>query len=289
METGRLMFARQTNPSSSSVWRKLAPKCANANCLTTSLLQTINRRNDGVTVEGRRYCGADCLERALAKSVREVMNSEGKPAKARSSRLPLGLLLLQRGILTAEQLKLALAEHKRSPQLNFGDVVQRLHFASEEQVTAAVAAQWACPVFSLGDRAVENPLRIPRQFLELYGMMPVHYSEGDRRLMIGFVSSVQHQVLYTIGQITSCTVVPCFITTREYDLHLNSPSTSFLRDHELICEQILAPDSMAKIIREHVVSLGAERLRLGLCRDYFWTRIWGNKGDIDLLFRIRHD
>lgn len=283
------MFAKQSSAKNASVWRKLAPECANPNCLTKSFLQAMNHRHEGLTVDGRRYCGTECFQHAVKGMVVEIMNSQGRPSKARTSRLPLGLLLLQRGILTAEQLKLALARHKELSPMNFGDVVQQLGFATEEQVTAAVAAQWACPVFALGDRTLLNELHIPRQFLELYGMIPVHYSESERRLMIGFVSGVQHQILYTIGQITSSTVVPCFITAREYDSHLNSPTTAFLRDHETVFEDIFEPEGIARIIREHVVKFGAERFRLGLCRDYFWVRIWGNKGQADLLFRLRRD
>jgi hypothetical protein len=252
-------------------------------------LQTFNRRNAGMIVDGRRYCSVDCFEQSVKRMIADVLSSQGKSAKARGSRVPLGLLLLQRGILTADQLKIALAQHKASTELNFGDVVQQLGFATEEQVTAAVAAQWGCPVFSLGDRRLEIRLRIPRQFLELYAMLPVHYSETDRRLLIGFVSSVQHQLLYTIGHITSCTVAPCFITAREYELHLNSPSTSFVRDHEHVVEQIVSPSDMARMISDHVVEAGADRLRLGQCRDYLWVRAWGSRGETDLLFRVQQD
>jgi len=154
-------------------------------------------------------------------------------------------------------------------------------------VTAAVAAQWACPVFPLGDRRLELQVRVPRQFLELYGMLPVHYAESERRLLIGFVSGVQHQVLYTIGHMTSCTVAPCFITAREYDLHLHSPSTAFLRDDELVFEQIVENSEMARIVTNYVVQLAAERVRVDKCRDYLWARIWGRTREMDLLFRVR--
>jgi hypothetical protein len=283
------MFVKQSDSKSVSVWRKWVPQCANPNCLTKSLLQSINHRNQGMNIDGSRYCTPDCFENAVKRMINELMISQGRPAKARSSRVPLGLLLLQRGVLTAEQLKIALAQHKVSTQLNFGDVLQQLGFATKEQVTAAVAAQWACPVFALGDRRLANELHIPRQFLELYRMIPVHYSDIDRRLLIGFVSGVQHQVLYTIGQVTSCTVVPCFITGREYDSHLNSPSTPFLRDHETVFDQVLDSSAMAQIITEYVVKFAAERFRMGHCRDYFWARISGNEGEADLLFRMNRD
>lgn len=216
------------------------------------------------------------------------MAAQGKSAKTHSSRVPLGLLLLARGILTSEQLRLAL-DHQRSTELDFGNAVQQLGFATQEQVTAAVAAQWACPVFPLGDRPLQVQMRIPRQLLELYEMLPVHYAESERRLMIGFVRNVQNQVLSAIGHITSCTVVPCFITAREYELHLNSPSTPFLRDRETVFDQIREISEMAQVIKNQVSQLVAERVRLGKCRDYLWARIWGRDQEMDLLFRVRSD
>jgi hypothetical protein len=280
------MLAWQYIPKISSMWRNWTPRCADSSCSTKSLLQTIAQRHHGMTFEDRWYCGGDCLEQVVKGKIAELVTSQRKPAKARSSRVPLGLLLLSRGILTAEQLKAAL-DHQRLTHLNFGDAAQQLGFATQEQVTAAVAAQWACPVFPVGDRRLGMQIRIPRQFLELYGMLPVHFVENERRVLIGFVSSVQHQVLYAIGHMTSCTVEPCFITAREYESHLYSPSTPFLRDDELVFEQIVETAEMARIIRNYVVQLGADRVRVGKCRDYLWTRLWGRKREMDLLFRVQ--
>jgi hypothetical protein len=279
------MFATQRTPKISS-WRKLAPKCANNSCRAKSFLEAFSHRHRGLNLDGHWYCGPDCIEQVIKGKIEDLMTSQGKPVKARTSRVPLGLLLLQRGILTAEQLRVALEQH-RLTDLNFGDAVQLLGFATQEQVTAAVAAQWSCPVFSLGDRRLEVGVRIPRQFLELYGLLPVHYSELERRLLIGFVSGVQHQVLYTIGHMTGCTVAPCFITAREYQQHLHSPATPFLRDDELVFEQIVEPAEMARITRSYVVQLAAGQMRLAKCRDYLWTRIWGHKREMDLLFRVQ--
>jgi Type II secretion system (T2SS), protein E, N-terminal domain len=280
------MSASQHIPKSSSTWRKWMPQCANPTCAAKSLFETIAHRKHRLSVDGQGYCGQNCFEQAVKGKMEELMTFQGKPAKSRSSRIPLGLLLLQRGILTAEQLKVALEQH-RLTGVNFGDVVQQLGFATQEQVTAAVAAQWACPVYSLGDRPLEVRVRVPRQFLELYGMLPVHFVESERKLLIGFVSGVQHQVLYSIGHMTSCMVAPCFITAREYDLHLNSPFTTFLRDDELVFDQIVETAEMARITMNYVMQLAGERVRVGKCRDYLWVRIWGRKRETDLLFRVQ--
>jgi hypothetical protein len=281
------MSTGQNIPKLVSMWQKWAPHCANPSCAAKNLLQIIAHRNHGMRVDGQWYCGSDCFQHAIKGKIADLMTSQGKPAKVRSSRIPLGLLLLQRGILTAEQLRVALEKH-RSSELNFGDVVQQLGFATPEQVTAAVAAQWGCPVFPLGDRQLEVPVRVPRQLLELYGMLPVHFAESDRKLLIGFVSGVQHHVLYTIGDMTNCTVAPCFITAREYELHLHSPTTPFLRDDELVFEQIVEAAEMARITTNYVVQLAAERVRLERCRDYLWVRLWGRNREMDLLYRVQN-
>jgi Type II secretion system (T2SS), protein E, N-terminal domain len=280
------MFATKHSPKISSKWRKWVPKCANSNCANKTLLRSFAHRNRGMNVDGNWYCGAECFDQAVKGKIAELMTFQGRPAKVRSSRVPIGLLLLQRGILSNEQLRVALEEHKAT-ELNFGDVVQKLGFATQEQVTAVVAAQWGCPVFSLGDRPIEVKVRIPRLLMELYGMLPVHYGELERRLLIGFVNGVQHQILYTIGHMTSCTIAPCFITAREYQMHLHSPSTPFLRDDEQVFEQIVEPAEMARITRSYVVQLAAEQMRMGKCRDYLWTRIWGRNREMDLLFRLQ--
>jgi hypothetical protein len=281
------MLVRQRSPKVPSIWKNWVPQCSNPVCSTSTFLQTLTHRRHGMKVEGDWYCGTDCFEQVIKARIGELMTSQGKPARARSSRVPLGLLLLSRGILTSEQHRVALG-HQKSAELDFGDAVQQLGFATSEQVTAAVAAQWACPVFPLGDRPLEMQIRIPRRFLDLYEMLPVHYAENEKRLMIGFVRSVQHQALYTIGHITSCTVVPCFITSREYDLHLNSSSLPFLRDNELVFDEIVETAEIVRLITNYVVQLAAERVRMGTCRDYLWVRVWGHKQEMDLLFRVRN-
>ncbi len=283
---GREALLTQSSSKAPSILKNWMSQCGNTGCSTRILLRAFTHRHRGVTIENDWYCGTDCLEQVVGRKVREVMTAQHKPTRARSSRVPLGLLLLSRGVLTSEQLKLAL-EYQRSTQLDFGDSLQKLGFATQQDVTAAVAAQWACPVFHLGEGPLEVQVRIPRPLLEQYEMLPVHYSEKERRLLIGFVRNVQHQALYSIGHITSCTVAPCFISAREYQSQLRVARASFLRDYELVFEEVIDTAEMARIITNYMVQLSAHRMRVGKCRDYVWARIWGHKQEMDLLFRVQ--
>lgn len=208
--------------------------------------------------------------------------------EARSTkRMPLGLLLLSRGILTSEQLAAALSKQK-ADGINLGEAVQLLGFAGAEQVTAAVAAQWSCPVFALGGRSLSLPIRVPRRLLEQYEMLPVHFAKGDRRLTVGFVSRVEYQILSTVELITGCDATPCFITGQDFRRQLES--TALLpQENEIMLDRPTPAGEIARLGRNYISQLGAVDTRFGMCRDYFWMRIWGRQQETDLLFRMQQE
>jgi len=272
-----------------SKWRDL-PGCANPGCATKPLIQAVSKRNIGIRLFEQWFCSPDCFESGARHKIVELLSARDKHEKPPTLRMPLGLLLLSREILSHEQLKIAL-DRQRASGANFGDVVQELGFATQQQVTAAVAAQWACPVFSLGDRPLPAEVHIPRCLLELYGMLPVHFSQIGSRLMVGFVTRVQHHILYTIERMTSCTAAPCFITATEYRQHVQTLAVA-ATENEVVFEQTNAfGDSVAEIarlVRNYVSQAGAGEARFGMCGSYLWVRILGHQ-EMDLLFRMQND
>lgn len=273
-----------------SKWRDL-PWCANPACTAKPLVQAVSRRHMGMRLFEQWFCSPDCFENGAQHKIVELLSARDKQEKPPTLRMPLGLLLVSRGILSHEQLKIAL-DRQRASGANFGDVVQELGFATQQHVTAAVAAQWACPVFSLGERPLPAEARIPRCLLELYGMLPVHFSQLGRRLMVGFVTRVQHHILYTIERMTSYTATPCFITATEYRKHIQSLAAAAATENELVFERTSRFDDglteIAKLVRNYVCQAGAEEARFGMCGDYLWVRILGRQ-EMDLLFRMQND
>lgn len=267
-------------------WKGWVPRCANSNCARTALAHAVARWQSGVFLDEEWFCGPDCFQHSLDRKLSALMSSRHAQEPPPRLRLPLGLVLLSRGDLTAEQLRTALDEQRRTNE-NLGEAVQRLGFATAEQVTSAVATQWSCPVFSLANRQLVPMVRIPRHLLELYGMLPVHFSEIGRRLMVGFVSRVQYHILRTIEHITRCVATPCFITAREYWDNLHSPAFA-QRDDEIVIERTSGPGEMAWLARNYVSQIAAQQSRFGVCRDYLWMRICGPRHEMDLLFRLQH-
>ena len=246
------------------------------------LKQAVGKKHFGVSLGEEWFCSPECFECGAQKTILELLATRKAQERTAAPRMPLGLSLLSRGALTDEQLKTAL-EQQRETGMNIGEVLEKLGFATPQQVTAAVAAQWGCPVFSLGERPTPAQLRIPRQLMEMYSMMPVHYSDIGRKVMVGFVNRVEHQLLYTIEGITDCTATPCFISSTDYRRALHSLDLS--EKNEVVFDRACSTLEIARTIRSYVSQLGAERVRIGACRDYLWARVIG-RHENDLLFRL---
>lgn len=270
-----------------SVWRGWLPPCSNPACTQKPLARAIARKNTGLTVADKWICGPDCFEELAREKLSTMMSSRHAQEAPPRLRMPLGLFLVSRGDISAEQLRIVLDEQGKSGA-NVGDIVQQFGFATQEQVTAAVAAQWSCAVFPLRDRLLAAPVHVPRRLLESYGMLPVHFVETGRRLMVGFVTRVQYHILHTIEHITSCIATPCFIAAREYEQWLHS-AVFGERDNEIVFDRVSGTAEMAKLARNYVNQIGAHEARFGICRDYLWMRIWGSRNEMDLLFRLQPD
>jgi hypothetical protein len=244
-------------------------------------------RQAGISIAEEWFCSGDCFEKAALDQLSDLISTLRAKQPPRRQRIPLGLAMVSRGHLTPEQLRIVL-EEQRKTSANVGEIVQQLGFATAEQVTAAVAEQWSCPVFSLKDREVVQPVYIPRPLLELYEMLPVHFSEVGRRLMVGFVRRVPYHVLHTIEHMTACVATPCFITAQQYQKHLHSPALVG-RENEVHLERASSPPEIARVARNYVSQVGATKARFGICPDFLWIRLWTPSQEVDLLFRLQQD
>ena len=265
--------------------RGLMPRCANPACKSVSVLHGfIARSHNGAILDGNWYCSPDCFEEAIKTHVRTLILGAKPKAQRHRSRIPLGLTLLERGQISSEQLKSALSVHRGSGR-RIGDIFMEKGFATEEQITAAVASQWGVPVFDLGARFVDVQVRIPYPLLEIYSLLPVHFGEKANKLLVGFVNGVEHRILSAIERVTGIATAPCFITATDYLQHLHNVAAE-QQHEEAIFDKPASIAEMARIVRNYAVQTGADEARFGYCRDYVWARLQGARRQIDLLFRV---
>jgi len=282
-------------------WEKIAPRCSRPDCASRqSFWRRLRRRPLIILLGGARYCPDRCLERALTESFRHVRSAPLRTLAPH--RIPLGLVLLSRQQLTAEQLRTALAVQHTAGRGRIGEWLQTLGFASELQVTAALARQWSCPVLRPGSvssdsispsasssagtttpRATTHAPQIPFALLESLVMIPVEYVAATGILHMAFGEGIDYGVLYAIEQMTGCRTEPCMAVPSLLRQRLQSLSQR-RGESEVVFDRVADTAELARIVRSYCVRLAACEIKLVVCGPHLWVRLFRSSSPpLDLL------
>jgi len=227
-------------------------------------------------MRGSWYCQADCLQWALVEALGQESSARRETAVAH--RIPLGLLLLSRQQLTAAQLRTALELQRAAGKGKIGEWLQQLGFASEVQITAALARQWACPVLKTGPVAfgAGRFVPVPAILLESFQMIPVEFAESTRTLLIAFGESIDHTVLYAIEQMLGYRTEACFVSPSI----LREGLKALAQNHaakDVVFDRVDDTDECARIIGSYAARVGAEEVRMAQCGTHIWIRMEGQQ------------
>jgi hypothetical protein len=244
-------------------------------------------------MQGARYCRTECLELALADFIARARPAPCRAAIA-SHRIPLGLLLISRQQLTAAQLRIALEAQRGTDRggikMKIGAWLQQLGFATEEQVTGALARQWSCPVLRSAPVAMSaNSFpAIPVLLLEIFRMMPVEFVVASRTLLIAFSEGIDHTVLYAVEQMLGYRTEACLVCPSTLQKSLQA----LVRDRgagDVVFDGVADAGECAHIIGNYAGKLKAEEVRMARCGEHLWVRLERLGHDaVNLLLRAGH-
>jgi hypothetical protein len=251
-------------------------------------MRNLSAHKAGITMHGCWYCSSACFKAAAEKKLSDLL-STGQEQVNHVTRMPLGLILIGRNLVTAEQLREATDEQKEAGG-EIGEILVRHGFVSEKQVTGVRAVQWSCPVFSVPKHSIHTGIQIPSVLIQLYFAIPLHYVPKTKHLLVGFVHGVEYGLLYAIEQMTGCNTQPCFVTPSDFDIQMQlREQMQELYDDttpkELTFESIQTPAEMAQILCSHGVDIEADEVIISRCRDYLWARLKYGANAVDLFFR----
>jgi len=239
-----------------------------------------------ILIQGTRYCVEGCLERVLSDLLGRLHRTPKHKAGPR--RIPLGLLLLSRQQLTAEQLQAALAAQRAAGCGRIGEWLQTLGFVNEQQVTTALARQWSCPVLrseSLLQPAFDRTPQIPLALLESHLMIPVAYVEATTTLHIAFAEGIDYSVLYALEQMLGCHTEPCLAVPTALRQRLQALSAK-RGESEMLFDRVADPAEFTRIVQSYSVRVAASEIRLAACGGHVWVRLLRPAGHpLDLLLR----
>jgi len=206
------------------------------------------------------------------------------PTKAH--RVPLGLLMLSRGLVDNEQLKKALKAQKDSGCGRVGEWLRHIGAVTEEQVTQILGLQWSIPVFPLNQsrRFLEYGHLVPFPLLELAEMVPVHHVPTSQLLYVAFVDRINYSALYAVDKMLECTTEPCLAAQSQL-LGALDELRSTPRPVEVLVDNISEPWVIAKSVLAKVETLGASDVRVSGFDGFLWARLLSASGYTDMLFQ----
>ena len=117
----------------------------------------------------------------------------------------LGQVLMQRGVVTAEQLKQALEAQRREGGL-LGEILIKMGFTSEEDITQALAIQHDFPYLPLSNYEFDQELiaLIPEQIAKKYYVLPID-KMGDI-LTIVMANPLDSKAVEEVEALSKCKV-----------------------------------------------------------------------------------
>jgi Type II secretion system (T2SS), protein E, N-terminal domain len=268
-----------------ALWKLAGPTGAGRCPHSGGLWRRLRGKPSGIVLQGSWYCLDSCLEPTLAEILRST--SAALPHAAAPHRVPLGLLLLSREQLTIVQLRAALAAQRDAGQGRIGEWLQQLGFASEQQVTAALARQSSCPVLQPGSFPAQRdcPLQIPVTLLESFVMVPVAYISATAVLHMAFGEKVDYGVLNALERMLGCRTEPCLVVPSLLRERLQSLSGR-RGEREIRFDQVADVAEFTRIVRSYCVLVAACEMRIASCGAHLWVRLHRPASPpLDLLLR----
>jgi len=267
-------------------WNHLTVCCSAPDCARHGRSQpALVARFSGIYYNNGWYHNTACLKSALVNQLQHLLLSFAhEPDKP--YRLPIGLLLVNRGAITSQELRAALQLQRRAGYGRLGYWLRQIVDLNEARLTAALGQQWGCPVFPLNEHTsyAAVPGCPPFPLLAAAKAVPAYSALDGRQLHIAFSDHVDHTLLYALEEMLGCQTVACVSTESSVNLALE-----MLRRHgsgqEICFDSVHDALEITAAICSYAVQLRARRLKVVRAGGYIWAALFHKEVRRDLLFR----
>lgn len=196
-------------------------------------------------------------------------------ARTHPHRMPIGLMLLEQGQISAPALKTALAAWKRHGEetgeaVRLGRWLVESGQISEAALLRGLSAQWSCPALSLARfRAGDTAAVLPRILCEAYGAVPVRMTGG---VYLAFAGAVDRGLSYAVGRITGLRVTAGLARDGEWQ----QAEAEYRGTAAPPAQYLEAADAaaMVRALAGRIEAGKAAEARLVRVHEFWWLRLW---------------
>jgi len=123
----------------------------------------------------------------------------------------LGELLIERGVINHEQLKICL-DHQKEHKGLIGEILVELNFATEKDITQALTCQYGFPYLPLANYEIDPEVinSIPEDTCRQFCLIPI--DKIGKSLTLAMANPMNVKAAEDIESITGCTV-QAFVST----------------------------------------------------------------------------
>ena len=248
----------------------LLPRCANPGCASGWL--HLWRSRTVPVFEGGWCCSAACTRALIETAVRREMEARGGALDGHRHRIPLGLVMLEQGWITAPALRRALEMQKAAGSGRLGHWLMRCGAVSEAMVTRALGLQWNSPVLPLEFHDAEGmtPL-LPRLLVDAFGALPLRVAAG-KILYLGFEDRLDAALALAVERITGLRVESGLVAESRFRAAHARMLDARFPAAELI--EAGSEPALAHGLARMVEKLRPVEARLARVHDCLWLRLW---------------
>jgi len=200
------------------------------------------------------------------------MEGRGSALEKHRHRVPLGLLMLEQGWITQEQLRKAIEAQRANGGGRLGQWLIRQQGVSEQLVTRALGLQWSCPVLPLEFHdGVALTALCPRLFVDAFGALPLRVAAG-KLIYLGFEDRLDPVLALALERMTGLRVESGLVRESLFrPAHVNMLSAVFPRVELL---EAASEPALARALARIIERRRPVQSRLVRVHDCLWLRTW---------------
>lgn len=248
----------------------LLTTCANPSC-SSGWLHLLRSRSAPV-VEGGWSCSPGCTEACVASALRRELGGRRAGASPYRHRIPLGLMMLEQGWITSEQLRKGLDAQRAAGQGRLGRWLVEELGIREQLVTRALSMQWGCPVLALEyhDAEAMAPV-LPRFFVEAFAALPLRVAAG-KILYLGFEDRLDPVLSLAVERMTGLSVEAGLVSGSRFRLaHERHLRTVFPKVEHV---EWASKSALVRELSERIERAKPVEARFVRVHGSLWLRMW---------------